>query len=114
MTKKNPDHLCKSCSEFDYAMNRRDGVSMDMLVVCDHDEDPLSDNCEPLCRPQQNGLGDGIDPPDHILERRTVDVRGREEHEAIIKDASKCKELGLDQVYETIVYLNRWGSWLGQ
>jgi len=37
---------------------------------------------------------------------------GRKEHEAILKDAKKCEELGLDQYYETIVYLNRWGNWL--
>lgn len=55
---------------------------------------------------------DGLDPPDHEIERIFVNVNGREEHESIIKDASKCKELGLDQIYETTVYLNRWGGWL--
>lgn len=39
MTKKDPDKLCKSCWEFDYAMNRNDGVSFDMYVRCDHDEE---------------------------------------------------------------------------
>jgi hypothetical protein len=43
-----------------------------------------------------------------------VNVRGREEHEAVIKDSGLCKELGLDQAYETFVYLKRWGSWLRQ
>lgn len=38
MTKKNPDKLCKECEEFDYIMNRKDGVSMDVYVVCEHDE----------------------------------------------------------------------------
>lgn len=38
MTKQHPDRLCRTCYEFDYNMNRKDGVSADMLVVCDHDE----------------------------------------------------------------------------
>jgi hypothetical protein len=42
-----------------------------------------------------------------------LQIRGREEHEAILKDASWCEELGLDQIYEIAVYLNRWGGWLG-
>lgn len=54
----------------------------------------------------------GIDPPAHLPERRTVDVHGREEHEAILKDPKKCEELGLDIYYETLVYLKRWGGWL--
>jgi|ERR1700743_2119674 len=45
-------------------------------------------------------------------EVKWINVRGREEHEAVIKDAAWCKELGLDQIYETIKYLKRWGSWL--
>ena len=54
----------------------------------------------------------GIDPPANLPERRTVDVRGREEHEAILKNPEKCEELGLDIYYETMVYLKRWGGWL--
>ena len=57
-------------------------------------------------------LSDGIDPPAQQIERVVINVNGREEHEAIIKDALKCKELGIDQLYETMVYLNRWGGWL--
>ena len=59
-------------------------------------------------------LGDFfIDPPPQKLhDPEWINVEGREEHEAIIKDKSKCAELGLDQVYETIVYLKRWGSFL--
>jgi hypothetical protein len=64
----------------------------------------LSKKTDPFC--------EGIDPPAHLPERRYVNVRGREEHEAIIKDAAFCKELGLDQIYETMVYLKRWGGWL--
>lgn len=97
----------------------------------------LTYNPEPLCRGQQNGQEDiqecplsrfkkinpkivpledmgGIDPPADYIKRKLIDVKGREEHEALIKNASKCKELGLDQVYEAIVYLNRWGSWLNE
>jgi hypothetical protein len=48
-----------------------------------------------------------------LPERRHINIRGRQEHEAIIKDAAWCKELGLDQAYEVMVYLKRWGGWLG-
>ena len=41
-----------------------------------------------------------------------IQIKGRKEHESIVKDANKCNELGLDQVYETIVYLKKWGGWL--
>lgn len=54
----------------------------------------------------------GIEPPPQQIETKWINVRGREEHEAIIRDAEKCKELGLDQMYEILVYLKRWGSWL--
>jgi len=54
----------------------------------------------------------GICPPAQQLETVWVNVRGREEHEALLKNSDKCKELGLDQVYETIVYLKKWGDWL--
>jgi cupin superfamily acireductone dioxygenase involved in methionine salvage len=39
MTKENPDKLCASCKEFDFIMNRKDGVCSDILVICDHEED---------------------------------------------------------------------------
>ena len=54
----------------------------------------------------------GIDPPAGIPETKWIDVNGREEHEAVIKDSAKCKELGIDQYFETMVYLKRWGGWL--
>ena len=57
-------------------------------------------------------LSDGLDPPAEQIPVRWVNVYGRKEHEALIKDTAKCKELGLDHVYETIVYLKRWGNWL--
>jgi len=55
---------------------------------------------------------DGIDPPAELPPKRYINVNGREEHEAIIKDANKCRELGVDQMFEVMVYLQRWGSWL--
>jgi hypothetical protein len=57
-------------------------------------------------------LGNFEDPPAEKLQCEYIDVRGREEHEAIIKDSAKCQELGLDQYFEIMVYLNRWGGWL--
>lgn len=58
-----------------------------------------------------DGFG-GIDPPAHLPPTRCINVHGREEHEAVLRDADKCKELGVDQFYETMVYLRRWGGWL--
>ncbi len=37
MIKSNPDILCPSCLQFDYDMNRKGGVSLDVLVVCNCD-----------------------------------------------------------------------------
>ena len=54
----------------------------------------------------------GITPPAQKLERISINVNGREEHERFILDAEKCKENGIDQMYETMVYLKRWGNWL--
>lgn len=59
-------------------------------------------------------MEDGIDPTPIQSETKWINVRGREEHESIIKDAALCKELGLDQIYEVMVYLKRWGSWLSK
>lgn len=64
----------------------------------------LNNPCIPLC--------EGIDPPAGALPVRYVDVKGREEHEAFLKDPQKCAEHGLDVMYETMVYLKRWGGWL--
>jgi len=47
-------------------------------------------------------------------EKLIINVKGREEHEKILKDEKKCKELGLDRYYEIMVYLKRWGSWLSE
>lgn len=88
----------------------------------------LTDKLQPFCRRQQNGsqrvvsnlnpkvipLSDGFNPPSHEIPRKTIDVKGREEHEALIRNSAKCKELGLDQYYEIMVYLKRWGGWLEQ
>lgn len=62
--------------------------------------------------PKLIGLVDGEDPPAEMPKVKYINVRGREEHEAILKDPEWCRELGLDQAYEIIVYLKRWGSWL--
>lgn len=43
-----------------------------------------------------------------------INIRGREEHETVIKDADLCKEIGLDQLYESIVYFKRWNGWLSK
>jgi hypothetical protein len=56
----------------------------------------------------------GADPPIQSPEIKWINVRGRAEHEAIIKNATWCRELRLDQDYEIMVYLKRWGSWLGE
>lgn len=59
-------------------------------------------------------LSEGENTGDKLPEVKWINVRGRVEHEAIIRDAEWCKELGLDQAYEIMVYLKRWGSWLGK
>jgi len=59
-------------------------------------------------------MEEGIDPPAHLPEVKYVNVRGREEHEAVLKDADLCASLGLDRAYEVMVYLKRWGSWLNE
>ena len=41
-----------------------------------------------------------------------IDVKGRKEHEALLKDEAKMIEMGLDPHYERIVYLKRWGGYL--
>lgn len=56
----------------------------------------------------------GIDPPAYLPERRYINVKGRKEHEAFLKDPKKCEEHGLDIYYETMVYLKRWGGWLNE
>ena len=89
-------------------------------------EHALECTCEALCRPQQNApktrysnlsgamiaLGIHLEPPGEKIPVKYVNVRGRAEHEALLKDANKCKELRLDQMYEIMVYLKRWGNWL--
>jgi hypothetical protein len=55
---------------------------------------------------------DSINPPPEIPETKWINVRGREEHEAILRDIDKMWSLGLNPTYEKMVYLRRWGSWL--
>jgi hypothetical protein len=59
-------------------------------------------------------LTEGENAPYILPEVKWINVRGRDEHEAVLKDAAWCEELGLDQAYEILVYLKRWGSWLGE
>ena len=47
-----------------------------------------------------------------VRDVKWINVRGREEHEAVLLDKSLCKELGLDQAYEIMIYLKRWGGFL--
>lgn len=84
-------------------------------------EHALECTCRSLSRHQENGsrysyrllpLEEGLDPPSNQPLTKWINVHGREEHEAVIKDAAKCKELGLDQMYEIMVYLKRWQGWL--
>lgn len=57
-------------------------------------------------------LSEGIDPPAELPPVKWINVNGREEHEAVLKDSMKCEELGLDQYYEIMIYLKRWGGWM--
>jgi hypothetical protein len=43
-----------------------------------------------------------------------INIRGRAEHEAVIRDRKMCEDLGLDQIYETVAYLKRWKGWLSE
>lgn len=52
----------------------------------------------------------GIDPPAELPERKIINVKGREEHEAMLRDTPKMISLGLDPAFEKIIYLSRWGS----
>ena len=62
--------------------------------------------------PEPVPLVDGENPPAEKLMCKTHNVNGRVEHEAILRDSKRCKELGVDQIYETMIYLKRWGGWL--
>lgn len=46
------------------------------------------------------------------ISEKWINVNGREEHESILRDTNKMYSLGLDPVYEKMIYLRRWGSWL--
>lgn len=60
----------------------------------------------------ENDLFGGIDPPSERPEVKYINVKGREEHEALLKDSKKLWELGCDPYYEKLTYLKRWGGWL--
>lgn len=54
----------------------------------------------------------GIDPPAEMIPVTWINVNGRQQHEAILKDEKRMLELGLDPFFERMVYLKRWGSYL--
>jgi hypothetical protein len=54
----------------------------------------------------------GTEPPAQLPSRKAIDVKGRREHESFLFDEEKCAQHGLDVVYERMVYLRRWGSYL--
>ena len=62
----------------------------------------------------KENLYEGINPPAELPPRKFINVNGRKEHEAILKDKQKMLELGLDPIFETKVYLKRWGGWLNE
>lgn len=55
---------------------------------------------------------EGIWPAPEMIPVNYINVNGRGEHEALLKDVEKMLSLGLDPDYERIVYLKRWGSYL--
>ena len=67
-------------------------------------------NDEPI--PLGNFGFDGEHPPAEIPETKWINVNGREEHEALLKDPAKMESLGLDPHFEIMVYLKRWGGFL--
>lgn len=57
-------------------------------------------------------INEDLDCLSETVSVKYIDVKGREEHEAILKDENKMLALGLDPYYERITYLKRWGGWL--
>jgi len=55
---------------------------------------------------------EGIDPPPEQIAVKYINVNGRKEHEALLRDEKKMLELGLDPYFEIMVYLKRWDGWL--
>ena len=53
-----------------------------------------------------------IESPSDRPETKWININGRAEHESILRDEKKMHELGLDPIYEKMVYLKRWGSWI--
>lgn len=84
------------------------------IVSKDKARDWNCPNCEMkgIKMTEKTPLTECVDPPSFKPETKWINVNGREEHEAVIRDAGKCKELGVDQAYEVMVYLHRWGGWL--
>lgn len=60
-------------------------------------------------KPLIDGITSG---PEKLPSPTWVNVHGRKEHEALLRNPEKMKELGLDPYYEQMVYLKRWGAYL--
>lgn len=60
----------------------------------------------------QLDLFGGIEPPAEKIPVTYIDVRGREEHEALLRDEQRMVSMGLDPYFERMVYLKRWGSYI--
>lgn len=37
------EFLCKGCLEFDYRLNRKNGICLDIMVLCDHEDKPRNE-----------------------------------------------------------------------
>lgn len=75
----------------------------------------MSGECEKCCEHCLDCtclLEDGEHPPGELPPRKVINVNGREEHEALLRDTDKMWLLGLDPTFEKMIYLKRWGSWL--
>jgi hypothetical protein len=59
-------------------------------------------------------MNQDINPPSEQILVKYINVNGREEHEALLRDESKMLDLGLDPYFEIMVYLRRWGGWLNE
>ena len=104
---------CEECGEHTLECRCKSQGSYTLTHIC-------SSSC-PYCHGENNHHlnllrnypeFDDVNPRAHLPEVKWINIRGRVEHEAIIRDEEWCKDLGLDQSYEITVYLKRWGSWL--
>lgn len=58
-------------------------------------------------------IQDGVNMHQNKISQKKINnFMSRESHEDLVKNTFKCKELGLDQHYEIMMYLKKWGNWL--